>query len=64
MQGILEKAGRLQALGSLEENDPDADEELDEDVGGEDDGKGGEEQGDQADVDDLAAAMAKQVHIR
>lgn len=45
LQGLLKAAGKVEALGPLEENDPDADEELD---------KGADDIGDLA--DQLAAA--------
>ncbi len=66
MQETLERAGKLQVLGSLEENDADADEELDEDADAAEAEEGEEEggDGDQTDVDDLAAAMAQQAHIK
>ena len=62
-QDILSKAGQLPALGSLEENAPDDDEEFE---GGEGEGEeeGGEESIADDGADDLAAAMAQKVHIR
>lgn len=55
MQEILERAGLNKAL-SLEENDPDADEE------GDDEEEEGEERGG-ADIDDVAAALANKAQI-
>jgi hypothetical protein len=67
-QEVLRKAGQLGALGSLEENAPDDDEEFEGEEGeGEDDGEADEKRGGaHADdgADDLAAAMAQKVHIR
>lgn len=62
-QEILKKAGRLHALGSLEENDPDADEEvLDEED--EDEGESGQTDAQtDAEADELAAALAAQAAI-
>jgi hypothetical protein len=72
-QEILLKAGLSHALGSLEENEPDEDEELREEAEEEEEGEEEEEEGSReqegtrgetaADVDDLAAAMARQAHI-
>lgn len=64
-QDVLRKAGQLGALGSLEDNCPDDDEEVAE--GGEDGEE--DEDADEEDVkddgaaDDLASAMAQKVHI-
>ena len=62
MQSILEMAGQQHILGSLEENDPEADEELMEqdDEGRDEDAI---EQDDEA-ADDLADALAKQAQIQ
>ena len=48
LQAILKKAGKLEALGSMEDNDPDAADEE----------EGDEDEQDQ-DADDVTAAMAK-----
>ena len=63
-QDVLEKAGQLGALGSLEDNCPEDDEELAE--GAEDEEEGDADQqgaNDNGAVDDLASAMAQKVHI-
>ena len=63
LQDTLEKAGQLAALGPLEENAPDEDEEF-EGAEGEGEEEGGEEAVADDGADDLAAAMAQKVHIR
>lgn len=64
VQEVLRKAGQLGALGSLEENAPDEDEEFEGEEGkGEEDGEAGGAHADDG-ADDLAAAMAQKVHIR
>ena len=60
-QSILAKAGQQHVLGSLEENDPDADEELDKGDDG-DEAENEEGLGDAA--DDLADALSKQAQIK
>jgi hypothetical protein len=59
VQSVLEMANQQHVLGSLEENDPDADVELEED---ENEDASRDEQDDTA--NDLADALAKQAHIR
>ena len=61
LQSILEKAGQQHVLGSLEDNDPDADEELDK---GDDDDEAENEDGLSDTADDLADALAKQAQIK
>ena len=60
-QSVLANAGQQHVLGALEENDPDADEELEE-RDGEDEAENEDGLGDIA--DDLADALAKQAQIK
>lgn len=60
LQSILAKAGQQHVLGSMEENDPDADEELDK---GDDGDEAENEDGLGEAADDLADALSKQVRI-
>lgn len=59
VQSVLKMANQQHVLGSLEENDPDADEVLE---GDEDEDASRDQQDDTA--NDLADALAKQAHIR
>lgn len=61
LQSILKNAGQQHVLGSLEDNDPDADEELDK---GDDDDEAVNEDGLGDTADDLADALAKQAQIK